>query len=148
VRTHENADDFRVSRLLQGGAALAPTGGEHHVFRAAVLSIVLTLAVGQSAALLCRVWCDPHQAATTGCHHQGPTTSASVSGDDNCANVVLSAAFVREDVRREASGPAAWQVVAVPWFRFAPPPTDTRSSYDPGQQVRLEDRPLAIAHRL
>jgi len=39
------------------------------VFRAAVLSIVLALAVGQNATLLCRVWCDLQAAAASGCHH-------------------------------------------------------------------------------
>ena len=56
--------------------------GEHHVFRAALFSIVLTLAVGQNASLLCQVWC--HDATSAGCPHQDSTTSPSVSADDNC----------------------------------------------------------------
>ena len=60
--------DFLPSRLFQAGAALALMGGEYHVFRAALFSIVLTLAVGQNAGLLCKVWC--HDATSAGCPHQ------------------------------------------------------------------------------
>jgi hypothetical protein len=118
------------------------------MFRAAVLSIALTLAVGQNAGLLCRLWCHPSEAPTD-CEHPDQTTSLSVTGEGNCNNVTLGAiAFVREDVRRGESAPDTQHAVAIPSFRFAPPLTDIRSDHDPGQQSRLAARPLVIALRI
>lgn len=124
-------------------------GGEHHVFRAALFSIVLTLAVGQNAGLLCKVWCYPHHAASSGCRAQDSTTSPSVRADDSCNNVVFGAvAFVREDGRLTASAPDALNALVVPRFRFAPPPTDSRSGYLSGHLLLFEERPLVIALRI
>jgi hypothetical protein len=71
-----------------------------------------------------------------------------VSGD-NCNNVAVGAmAFVREDLRRTASAPDAQNALVVPRFGFAPPPTDSRSGYQSGRQLLLEERPLVIALRI
>lgn len=118
------------------------------MLRAAVASIVLTLAVGQNAALLCQAWCDPHAAAATGCHHDG-ATSPRLTGGDHCTDCTFGiTAFVREDARRGASAPDAPHAIAVTGFRFAPPPTDIRSCHDRGQQSLLAARPLVIALRV
>jgi hypothetical protein len=118
------------------------------VFRAAVLSVALTLAVSQNAGLLCKVWCPPSE-ATTDCEHSGQTTSPSVTGDDNCINVTPGAiAFVREDVRRGESAPDTQHAVTIPSFRFAPPLTDIRSDHGLGQPLGLAARPLVIALRI
>ena len=138
-----------ASTVVDAGAALAVNVGERHVFRAAVLSIVLTLALGQNARLLCRIGCHPNEVTTVGCEHQDTTTSPRVAGDDNCNNVVAGGiAFVREDVRRGASAPDAQQTVAILRFRFAPRPTDMLSGHDPGQQPLVGARPLEIAIRI
>ena len=95
------------------------------MFRAALFSIVLTLAVGQNASLLCKVWC--HDATSAGCPHQestlspDPTGFRSVSADDNCGSAFVGAvAFVREDARRTAADPDAQNALVVPRFRLAP----------------------------
>lgn len=139
---------FARSSFPRAGAALAFEVGEYHVFRAAVLSFALTLAVGQNAGPLCKVWCHPSE-ATTGCEHPDQTTSASVTGDDNCMNVTLRAiAVVREDLRRGESAPDTQHAVTIPSFRFAPPLTDIRSDHGPGQPSRLAALPLVIALRI
>ena len=56
-RVAENVSIFRRSPPFLAGAGLALRSGEYHVFRAALFSIVLTLAVGQNASLLCKVVC-------------------------------------------------------------------------------------------
>lgn len=122
-------------------------GSELHVFRAAVVSIALTLAIGQNAVLLCQAWCDPHEAAATGCHHN-TATSPSLTDNDNCTDTFAAIAFVREDLRRGTSFPDAQHAVLVPAFRFAPPSTDIRSGHDPGQQSPLESRPLVTPLRI
>jgi len=129
------------------GAALALTGGEHHVFRAALFSIVLTLAVGHNASLLCKVWC--HDGTSAGCPHHDSTTSPTVSADDNCRSAVLEAvAFIREDARRTAAAPDAQNALVVTRFRLAPSPTDLRSGFETGRRLPLEERPLVITLRI
>ena len=118
------------------------------MFRAVLLSIVLTMAAGQDAVLLCKVWCDHSGPAAAECH-TSPMTSLSVTGDDSCDTAVVDAvAFVREDGRRGGSAPTVEYTAVVARFRFAPPPTGTRSSYEPGQQPSLEQRPLVTALRI
>jgi hypothetical protein len=121
-------------------------GGEHYVFRAALFSIVLTLAFGQNASLLCQVWCPDTTSA--GCPQQDSTTSPSVNADDNCRSAALGAvAFVREDAQRTAA-PDAQSALAVPRFLLTPSHTDLGSGSEFGRRLLLEERPLVIALRL
>ena len=146
-RVAENVSIFRRSPPFLAGAGLALRSGEYHVFRAALFWIVLTLAVGQNASLLCKVWC--HDATSAGCPHQDSTTSPSVSADDNCGSAFVGAvAFVREDARRTAAAPDAQNALVVPYFQLAPPPTDLRSGFESGRRLPLEERPLVTTLRI
>jgi hypothetical protein len=152
-RVAENVSIFRRSPPFLAGAGLALRSGEYHVFRAALFSIVLTLAVGQNASLLCKVVC--HDLASAVCPHQDSTTSPdstafhSVSADDNCGSAFVGAvAFVREDARRTAAAPDAQNALVVPHFQLAPPPTDLRSGFESGRRLPLEERPLVTTLRI
>ena len=114
------------------------------MFRPALLSIVLTLAVGPNASLLCEAWC--HDAAPAGCAHQESMTSSSASSPDNCQSDLVAA--VREDARRAAAAPGAQHVVVVPRFRLAPSPAGVLPGFESGRQRLLEERPLVIALRI
>ena len=117
------------------------------MFRAALFSIVLTLAVGPNAGLLCKVWCP--DATSAECPHPDSTTSPSVSADGNCERAVAGAvAFVREDARRTAAAPDAQNALVLPRFRLAPSPTDLRSAFESARRRLLEERPLVIALRI
>jgi len=119
------------------------------VFRAALFSIVLAMAVGQDAALLCKASCDQPEASAVGCQHQDATTSPTVSGDDNCGNLAVDAmAFVREDTRRGAAAPDTLNALVISRLRFAPSLPDSRSGYEAGPQLQLEARPLVTALRI
>ena len=116
------------------------------MFRAALFSIVLTLALGQNASLLCRVWC--HDATSAECRHHDATTSTSVTADDSCTSVVVGAVgFVREDARRTAA-PDAQNALVVPRFRLTPSPGHLRLGFDLGRRLLLEERPLVVALRI
>jgi hypothetical protein len=119
-----------------------------YVFRAAVVSIVLTLAVGQSAALLCSVWCHPPKVATGACEHQHQATLPSVTGNDSCTQLAGATAFVREDVRRGASAPDAQDGVVVAGLQFAPPPAHSTSGRQLRHQTPLRASPLILALRI
>jgi hypothetical protein len=134
-----------ILTLFPAGAALALMDREHYVFRAPLFSIVLTLAVGQSAGLLCKVWC--HDGTPAGCARQDSTTSPSVNADDTCRSAILGAvAFVREDARRSA--PDTQNALVLSRFRLAPSPTDLRPDFESGQRRPLEERPLVTTLRI
>ena len=136
-----------VDRPLLVLAQLLPLSvASTHVFRAAVVSIVLTLAVGQNAALLCSVWCHPPEAGTGVCE-QHQVTPPSVTGNDSCKQLAAATAFVREDLRRGASNPDAQHGIVVAWFQFAPPSAHSTSGGKLRQQTSLRAAPLILALR-
>ena len=117
------------------------------MFRATLFSIVLTLAFGQNASLLCKVWCpDPSSGQ---CPHQDSTTSPSVSAHDNCRSDVGEAvALVREDARRTAAAPDTQNALATPRFLLTLSLTDLGSGFESRQRLLLEQRPLVVALRI
>jgi hypothetical protein len=122
-------------------------GGEYPVFRAALLSIVLTLAFGPNASLLCQVWCPDTTSAR--CPHQDSATSPSVSAHDNCRSDAGGAvAFVREEARRTTAAPDAQNALAVPRFLLALSHTDPGSGFESGRRRLFEERPLVFALRI
>ena len=137
------------------------------VFRVVTLSIVLTVAGGQNAALLCKAWCDSHTAPASAPHHEHAvpasasaphhdeqssnhsSTSLTVAGNECCDNMVVSAAaVVREDVRRDGSSPGTSYAIPVPRYQFTHPTINTRPGQEPGREWSLRHRPLSSALRI
>ena len=121
------------------------------MFRTAVLSIVLTLAVGQNAALLCSTWCDAHAQAARACHHKDPTPAGSVSAGDDCCNVVLgtsTTAFLREDVQLGSSSADPDDAIPVTRYQPAHSTIAARTRPEPGWTWSLEQRHLLTALRI
>ena len=117
------------------------------MFRTALFSIVLTLAVGQNARLFCEAWC--HDGMSAECPHEDSTTSPSVGSEDNCRSADIGVvAFVREDSRRTAAAPDGQNTLVVPRFLFPPSPSDLRSGVELGWRLLLEERPLVFALRI
>ena len=118
------------------------------VFRAALLSIVLTLAGGQNAAaLFCGIWCHSVEGMAGACEQQGSTTSPAVSANDCKVNGSVIV-FVREDARRSTSAPTDVGAAFVPRFAFTPPAAGILSAYEPRNRQLLELRPLVLALRI
>lgn len=119
------------------------------VFRAALVSIVLTLTLGQNAALLCSVWCHPQQDATSTCEHQVPMTFPGVTGNESCIQVAAElTALVREDARRAATGSHAQQGTVVARFPLLPPSTTSARDLERAQAPPPAARPLLLALRI
>jgi hypothetical protein len=138
---------------LARGMSLAPFlrsyATEHHMVRGAVLSIVLTLAVGPNTPLLCRIWCHPQADASTGCPHVDPTTSPSVADDPSCDEAVQSAAaVVPEEVRRVVSAPDTDHAIQVTRYQLASSTTGRRPRHECRRGWSLERRPLSAALRI
>ena len=144
----QKCSGFSLYSFAEGGLRLATYRVSIDVFRAALLSIVLTLAVGQNASLLCAVWCHPLAGLTGACEHQEPSTSPSVADKDDCPEVSAPAtSFVREDVRREGSAPDTLYAVVVPPFRFSPPSQSVFGS-KPGHRPPVDALPLVLPLRI
>lgn len=119
------------------------------MFRATVLSIVLTLVAGPNASVLCKAWCDPAAAAATGCHHTDSTPSATLTGTDDCGKAVPnSAVVVKEDARRGAPSSDPQQAVMVPRHHRAISSSEAHPGDDPGCTWSLAQRPLVTALRI
>ena len=132
---------------LVPGAGLAPSSTEHHVFRAVLALIVLTLAVGQDAMLLCVAGCDPQSAAASGCHHEDAIDSPGVAGGRTCDDVPGVGAFVREEATRTVVAPHAQPAITV---RCSPNAqlTVARPEWATGREWSLATRPLSTVLRL
>ena len=136
-------------RLAACGLAsfLLPDQSEHPVLRATLISIVLTLAVGPNATLLCRTWCGPQAAASGGCHHDRATAPI-ISGDDSCDTVLLSATLLREGERRGVPSLDGGHAIPVFLSEVARSATDARRGHEPGREWSLDRRPLATILRI
>ena len=120
--------DISAAFSRTGSAWLLPlVRGEHHVFRAAVLSLALTLAGGPNITLRCSISCHPQQQAmSSACTHQKAIPSLRVSGEDGCRSPAAAAtAFVRDETKRESHIGGAQQAVVTRLFRFVPLSADT-----------------------
>ena len=119
------------------------------MFRATVLSIVLTLVAGPNASVLCKAWCDPAAAAATGCHHTDSTPSATLTGTDDCGKAVPNSAVVaKEDARPGAPSSDPQQAVMVPRHHRAISSSEAHPGDDPGCMWSLAQRPLVTALRI
>jgi len=117
------------------------------VFRAAVLSIVLTLVAGPNSSLLCAVWCHPETATAGPCEHPDPMSTPSITSNDSCPDIpAVTTAFVREDVRRgvfSSEGQAP-----VPPFQFVAPPESSAFGRELRRHPPREARPLVVTLRI
>lgn len=121
---------------------------EHHVFRSAILSLILTLALGPTSALLCHAWCDSHQATASECHHKAPATHPTAAGQDTCNTAVLSAAFLPENTQDGAFSPYDGHPVPVLQYQLTSPTTQAHPGDDTTRAWSCDGRPLSIALRL
>ena len=119
------------------------------MFRATVLSIVLTLVAGPNASVQCKAWCDPAAAAAAGCHHRDGIPSATLTGTDDCGEAVPNSAIVvKEDARRGAPSSDPQQAVVVPRHHRAISSSEAHPGHDPGCTWSLAQRPLVTALRI
>ena len=147
LRKASGFHDVRGRRQWRGSCLLALTSID--VFRAALISIVLTMTLGQNVALLCRVWCHPQQSVNSACEHQVQTTSPSVTANESCSGVAAELAlFVREDGRQTASASDSQQSVAVARFLLVRPPSFSARALESSQAATVEGPPLVLALRI
>jgi hypothetical protein len=119
------------------------------VFRAALVSIVVTLTLGQNAALLCSIWCHPQQSANSACEHQAPMTSPTVTGNESCVQIAAGPTpLVREEARRVAADSSAQRGAVVARFQFVPQSTSTARDLERAQAPPPAAPTLVLALRI
>ena len=120
------------------------------MFRAAALSIVLTLAVGPNAPLLCWVECDQPQADASVCSHVGPTTISSLAGDHSCNDDagLGVAEFLPRDARRDVSFAKAHHANPPLASCLAQPAVDTHPGDTPERECPVDRQRLTTTLRL
>lgn len=135
------------SHATDTGLRLVVGSTQDHVFRPAVLWIVLTLALAPNASALCRSWCDSQGSNATDCHHEA-SSPESVSSGDQCDTVAFDAAYLREEASPRVSAPDRHHAMPVSVY-------DTPKSSSSPALVRArleappsERRPLPIALRI
>jgi hypothetical protein len=120
------------------------------VFRTALVTIVLTLTLGQTSGLLCPIWCHAEESVATGCPHtpndatERDVTAAAIDAGDACAELAASAAFVREDSRRGAFAVEALPPAPLHWLQ----PTSRPSVLAPASSAALPAGPLVSPLRI
>jgi hypothetical protein len=129
---------------------LRPWNSEYYVFRAAFLTVVLTLVVGPDASLLCKVWCNQHAPAAKGCHHRDSgNTAPHAASSTTCDNVAPGvSAFLKEDAPHTASTSNGDHAIEVPRYQHAASTVHARPDHEPEHEWGLEKRPLVTALRL
>ncbi len=113
----------QIPALAQPAPFLLYSLSEFAVFRATILAVVLLFAVGPSASLFCKAWCDPHVAAENGCHHEGNGGGPSVRSHDSCDDSIQGLAVVLKEDLRRAPTPDGGAVVLTARFQTIPPAT-------------------------
>jgi hypothetical protein len=108
------------------GTAVALQGVEPTVFRTVLAAIVVTVALGQSAGLLCAAWCPAAARAMTGCVHEERGTPAAMISGGHCGEVVAAAEFIREEalgssaIEPAAASLRAFQLTSLPLMHAMP----------------------------
>ena len=118
------------------------------MFRAAVLSIVITFGAAPEATLLCSLWC-PSEASASGCHHHEQTSWPPVKASDACdAADPGVAALTREDARRKELGSGTGHAAPVQPYQLVRSTSGTRLVESWAREHALERRPLETTLRL
>lgn len=117
------------------------------MLRAVVLSIVLTLAIGPNAALLCSVRCHPNEVDTSACQHRDPT-SRQVTGVDGCRVAPVSAAIFVRDGKAGSPRGGTQQPILIAAYRFTPMASDASRTCDTHTSFAVGGPPPRIALRL
>ena len=139
----------RHIEVVKAGRESCSQFNERSVFRATVLSIVLTLVAGPNASVLCKAWCDPAAAAAAGCHHTDSSPSATLTGADDCGQAVPNGgAVVQERARRGAPSSDPQQAVMVARHVRSISSSDAHPGDAPRFTWPLTPRPLVTALRI
>ena len=120
-----------------------------NLFRAALFSIVLTLASGADTSLYCALWCHSVEGMAGGCEHYGKMMTAPrlVSVSD-CSGTSNPAVFVGEATPRSRSAPHFQSAVVPPPLLLTPFAALGLSRREVWRPPPLDFRPTVLALRI
>ena len=123
------------------------------MFRAVLVALLLTLAIGSEVSLLCHVFCDADRSAESHCHprKQAPTSS-SVATESECCATPAAELFVsneKERIRAFTRTSELFTFVANSWSVAAATDKEPEAPWYAIRSDRLLDtRPLVTPRRI
>lgn len=119
------------------------------MYRTALRAIVLTLAVGPTAMLLCSPWCDTQMIAATVCHDEDDSASVRLTSHGGCDTLGPDvAASLPEEVRRGVAASAGADALPVAPDRPASSNSGTRRRNAAAGQSPFGCRHLSLVLRI
>ncbi|WP_291990262.1 hypothetical protein [Luteitalea sp.] len=119
------------------------------MLRASILSIVLTLAIGPNADIVCQALCAPQADLTKPCDHDGTSPLQIAAGDDCCEGLLAGGASAQfTALRRDSSLPSGDVAIPVLGGALVRSATTHRLGYEPGRRQSLAHRPLPTILRI
>lgn len=119
------------------------------MFRATLLSIVLTLATGANSTLYCALWCHSIEGVAGGCEHQTePGTAPILAAASDCSLTGTTTLFVGEDGPRNTSASRIQGTVAIATFIVTPSAPSRLSPRETDSPPALAFRPPVLALRI
>ncbi|MDP2053189.1 MAG: hypothetical protein Q8L75_06110 [Acidobacteriota bacterium] len=119
------------------------------MLRAFILSIVLTLAIGPDAVIVCQALCAPQADVTNPCDHDGTSPLQIAAGDECCDDLIAGAASSQfTSLRRDTSLPSGDVAIPVHGGALVRSETTDRLGYEPGRRQSIAHRPLPTILRI
>jgi hypothetical protein len=116
------------------------------MFRAAVLSVALTLAIVPNVTVWCAAWCQSEQVPMPGCQHDDLIAPSRVTEGDGCRTAVTTAmTFVRDEAPRQRLTTVVDPLT--PHFEFVPSPAHL-IRWDRSSSLAVGNAPVLIPLRL
>ena len=119
------------------------------MLRAFILSIVLILAIGPDAAMVCQALCAPQADETSPCGHEETSPLQIAAGDECCDDLVAGTASSQlPSMRRDTSVPNGDVAIPVPGGALVRSETTGRLGYEPGRRPSPAHQPLLTILRI
>jgi len=119
------------------------------MFRATLLSIVVSLVVGQDLSLLCRTWCDANAVTASECHHKSAIAIPNVAATKDCDNDVSAAtAALKEDMRTRMAPRHAHEAIPPARYQLVVLISDATSGREPWRALAFKSHPLSTGLRI
>ena len=119
------------------------------MYLTALRAIVLTLALGPTAILLCSPRCDTQRVAAVVCHDEDASPSLRLTGSDACNSMVPDvAASLPEEVRRGVSASGGADALPVAPYQPASANSGTRLRNAAAGQSPFCSRHLSLVLRI
>jgi hypothetical protein len=118
------------------------------VFRSALISVVLTLALVPTLALVCATRCASDHVNASACHHDASPDATVVAAAETCGIVLSATPFLGENSSRGISAAGADYFVPASGYQLVQDTNVSRPGPEPRPASALNTRPLPAVLRI